>query len=674
MAEPQLDTTSKVAAINVRPVGDDWSAHAEPVTDSWESHAEPVHSALDTVKDVGTSLGRGVVKGTLALGGMVGDISNLVAKGSQQATNFIADKAGIDRGPQARDTFLPTNESLTKNLESVTGPLGKPETTAGKYAETVGEFVPAAATGPGGLIRKAITQAVIPGLASEAAGEATEGSALEPYARAVGGVAGGAGGALASRAGSAKTAIRAQIPSDLNARHIADADALIQASKAKGIDLTWPEALSHVYESPVLSDTQRILESAPQTRTKMQEFYRDRPQQFDKAALNEFDQIAPGTTTPSQIGPAAGEAATESIGDVRKAINAASEPYYQGAESVLLTPAEMQYVKRIPGYQEARDAVRGSPQLNSYVAHLPDNSVGFLNEVKKYFDQAKENAGSKFNPGKNHQVEAIHGKAAEATKQIGIAKSQDYEIALKIQEQARKQYLDPLLAGPLGRVAKTNETKKAIEALFPSNPLPNSHNEVATAVTALAKKNQWAATQLVRAYAESVFNEATKALQGGANQAGAAKFAVRIVGNPQQRENLRAAIESLPNGVQKWAGFNKFLDAAEASGTRQAIGSKTAFNEEELKKLSASGVTGELARTAGSPGKWLSYIGDKWSRWALGQNLNELATILTDPKSGAILQRIANMPSGSREAQLVAARAVLQAEQAAVNTREPPRK
>jgi hypothetical protein len=72
-------------------------------------------------------------------------------------------------------------------------------------------------------------------------------------------------------------------------------------------------------------------------------------------------KVAPGTRNPSQIGPQVGEAAQEHIGDVRKTINAASEPYYKAAESALFTPAEFAVVKSIPGYRESLKAVREAP-------------------------------------------------------------------------------------------------------------------------------------------------------------------------------------------------------------------------------------------------------------------------------------------------------------------------
>jgi DNA-binding GntR family transcriptional regulator len=640
--------------------------------DSWD--AFPEASGMDTVKDIAKSAGIGVGKGLISLGGAAGDLSNFLAKGSEKAGNFIAEKIGTEPSPPSAETMLPTNESITKRVESVTGDFYKPQTTPGHYAETVGEFVPAAMAGPGGVARKVALQAALPGVASEAAGQAAAGTAIEPYARAGAGIAAGLGGAFLTRPGSATQAIRSQLPEGVTQATVDDARQIMQNSLDRGIHLTWPEALSQAAGRPVLTDTQRILESAPSSRTRMQNFHAERPQQFDQAALNEFGHIAPGTVTPSQIGPQAGAAANESLQGVRQDINQAAQPYYDRAAQQLFTPQEFQQIQTIPGYAESLAAVRNNPQINWRVAHLPDNSVGVLNEVKKHFDQAALNAGSRFNPARNHQVQASNEMGASAARQIGIARSADYEIALAIQQQARQQILEPLLQGPLGRLAKRDiTTQKAIDALFPSNPLPNSHNEIHTAVSALVARNPGAATQLVRAHVESIFNEASQNLQGGANQFGAAKFANRIVGNVQQRANLQAAIEALPNGHALWNGFDNFLEAAEASGTRQAKGSLTAFNAQELKAMSGSNIAGEAIKTGLSPGKWWSLVSDKWGQWQLGRNLDELARIFTDPQSAGALRRIANMPRGSREAGYLVSRLILQAENSLVQPREAQR-
>lgn len=677
MAEPY-------AGENLGPLarsGAGWDAFPEapskPATDDWSAFPEKKTDYGAIAKDVAKSAGIGVARGVIGIGGMAGDLSNLGAKGIEKASDFISDQIGVDRyvrpkGGSILDN-IPTSASLTKNVEGVTGEFYKPQTTPGHYAETVGEFLPAAIAGPGGIGRKVAMQAVLPGIASEAAGQASAGTELEPYARAGAGILAGLGGAALSRPSGSAQAIRSQLPEGITQAVVDDARSLMVTAKAKGIDLTWPEALSQVSGKPVLSDTQRILESAPSSRARMQDFYAERPRQVDQAALNEFDRIAPGTRNPSQIGPQIGEAARENIGDVRKTINAASEPYYKAAESQLFTPQEFAVVKTIPGYKESLEAVRKAPDAWR-IAHLPDNSVGVLDKVKQHFDQQAKNAGSKFNPGQNQSVQSSHEMSASATKQAGIIKSAEYETALAIQQQAREQFLEPLLQGPLGRLAKKDvTTQKAIDVLFPTSPLPNSHNEIGDAVAALAKKNPGAATQLVRAHMESVFNEATKNLQGGPNQFGAAKFANKLTGNIQQRANLQAAVEALPNGKQIWQGVDNFLEAAEATGTRQAKGSLTAFNAQELRSMGGSNIIGETVKTGLSPGKWWSVVNDKWSQWKLGRNLDELARIFTDPKSAPVLKRIAGMPNGSREAQYLVSRLILQAENALVQPREPAR-
>ena len=74
-------------------------------------------------------------------------------------------------------------------------PSHAPQTTAGKYAYTIGSFLPGAlatpAEGPMGVLGNAIKFGVIPGAASEAVGEATAGTGIEPWARFVAGAGAG---------------------------------------------------------------------------------------------------------------------------------------------------------------------------------------------------------------------------------------------------------------------------------------------------------------------------------------------------------------------------------------------------------------------------------------------------------------------------------------------------
>lgn len=644
---------------------------------SWDSFPEAPPTDYG---GLAKATGIGLAKGAIGLPGMAGDAQTLLRKGAdylasklptppepdEQTLKFL-EKYG-NRGDEGPSFPLPGSADIQGQVEKVTGPFRQPQNQAETDAQTVGEFIPAAALGPGGMARKAVTQAAIPAAASITAGRYSD---QNPYVKALAGFVGGFSGA-AVRTGNAANTLRQQLPEFVTEAHITRAGNLIEAAGKRGIDLTWPEALSKVTGQPVLTDLQRMLESHPKSRPQMQTFMAERPQQVERAAQQGFDQLGPYHPSPSSIGPQAGTAATDVIGDVRGVINKASEPFYQRAESVLLTPAEMSHVKAIPGWTEARDAVRNNPQIGWRVAHLPDESVGFLNQVKKQFDQAAENASSKFNPAKNREVQSSNEMAASAVKQIGEVKSSDYQIALGIQQQARERILDPLLKGPLGQLAKKDPTtKKAIDALFPTSPLPGSEGEIRTAVYSIAQKRPQVAEQLVRAHAEMVFNEAAQALQGGANQFAGAKFAVRIAGNAQQRANLQAAIEALPHGNDRWKGFNNLLDILEATGTRQPKGSLTAFNAQELKAMQGGGAA-DIASLAASPGKWWTLANDKYKSWSLGQNLDELARIITNPNSGRALMAISRIPVGSSRAQALAGRLILQLGASTTEQRSKP--
>ena len=220
----------------------DYAVGGTPATKT----ATPPSGAASTLGDVASSFGRGVAKGAIGMAGLPGDVSNLVGEGVEKMGELFGAK------PQTVPELsgLPSSSTITKDVEGAAGKFGTPKTTAGKYAESVGEFVPSAVIGPGGLATKAATT-VAGGVGAETGGELTEGTGLEPYARFAGGLVGGAGSGFAAAEGqSAKLAARlpttAQIKDSAqaaykqveNARLIASQgslDGLVSATRA-GLD------------------------------------------------------------------------------------------------------------------------------------------------------------------------------------------------------------------------------------------------------------------------------------------------------------------------------------------------------------------------------------------------------------------------------------------------------
>ena len=156
---------------------------------------------VDTVSDAYKSFDAGVAKGTAGLLGSLGDLTNLGAKGIQKASDYVSDKLGLPRyeppaekGPIASLLDqIPTSESMLKEIKDRYyggQDLYEPQTTTGKYARSVGEAAPAALGGGGSAVARGLS-AVGSGVASEALGQLTEGTAAEPYARVAGAAVGG---------------------------------------------------------------------------------------------------------------------------------------------------------------------------------------------------------------------------------------------------------------------------------------------------------------------------------------------------------------------------------------------------------------------------------------------------------------------------------------------------
>ena len=144
------------------------------------------------VEDVLRSSGAGLRTGVESIFGTPQDLIGLGAAGVNKlfGTDYTGDVP-----------YLPSSEDIHEKTSEFVGPSYQPQTTAGKFARTASEFAGGSLL-PGGLAKNAVRAGIgaAAGLASEGAGQATEGTALEPWARAAGGLAAG-GGLEAGRSG-----------------------------------------------------------------------------------------------------------------------------------------------------------------------------------------------------------------------------------------------------------------------------------------------------------------------------------------------------------------------------------------------------------------------------------------------------------------------------------------
>lgn len=241
--------------------------------------------------DVEASFLSGVARGTANLADTPGQLFNagggLLARGLNAVgvPKTVTDEAVRSLGFGPMGTGSTAREGTA--LATAGGSEYKPQTRPGRYAASVGEFLPGAAL-TGGNARNLLTYGILPGLAAEAAGEATQGkrfpdtwpmvggASVEPVARA--------GAAIFSpiAATTAENVVRAAItPNPADPRFTEAARKLAD----EGVNITAGQAVG----SPNL----RYLED---TRPVTQNIMTEQADQFTAAALRRIGVDAKGAT------------------------------------------------------------------------------------------------------------------------------------------------------------------------------------------------------------------------------------------------------------------------------------------------------------------------------------------------------------------------------------------
>jgi hypothetical protein len=188
------------------------------------------YSTGEIAGDTAKSFGVGVGRGALQLGGMPGDIRETIASGVQRGADYLAPGYAPRAGAFASGLLAwnplspvfrgPTSAQLQGSVESVTGPFYQPKTVLGDYGQTAGEFLPGALVPEGGLATRVLRNWLLPAVSSETAGQVTQGTPAEHWARIAAAILGGAAGP------------RRALPSSRSAPEVAEA--LPPAARAGG--------------------------------------------------------------------------------------------------------------------------------------------------------------------------------------------------------------------------------------------------------------------------------------------------------------------------------------------------------------------------------------------------------------------------------------------------------
>lgn len=248
-------------------------------------------SASDIAADVAKSAGIGVVKTGIGMVGAGGDLRDLASA----SLDKVGEKLGFDPSsikkvaaavapytPFAAIPYAPTSHDIQSKIEGLTGEFYKPKTVAGEYAQTAGEFAPAAIGGGGGALAR-IGRALIPAATSETAGQLTKGTEAEPYARV-------AGALLSPMIPSAARRVITPIQTS------PDRAALANALRGEGIELTAGQATG----SKPLQWMESTLGDLPGSGGRAAETQTRQGEQFTAAALRRTGENA-NRATPEVV-------------------------------------------------------------------------------------------------------------------------------------------------------------------------------------------------------------------------------------------------------------------------------------------------------------------------------------------------------------------------------------
>lgn len=222
--------------------------------------AAPSGPKTNSIVDAIRSVPGGLAKGAAAIAGLPGDIQDLQTKGMGGILKlFGADPATVDKtnALMSEHQTLPTSGAINQNISQPFGGYYEPKTTAGKFTDTIGQFAPAMAA-PGSLLVRG-ARMIVPGAASEAAGEATAGKPYEGAARLVGALA-GAGGVGAARQLAESATVAKTIPSTSQIKQAANAaytkaeqaGVVVKNSEVKNLGNTITQAVEDAGIDPTL--------------------------------------------------------------------------------------------------------------------------------------------------------------------------------------------------------------------------------------------------------------------------------------------------------------------------------------------------------------------------------------------------------------------------------------
>lgn len=610
------------------------------------------------------------------------DLNSPLAPDRLAEMGYARDPLGVGAAIQQAGEAMPSAEDARRFLVDTVG-LPEPvraESGAGRMAQDIGAgVIQGAPFGVAGGVRGALMAGFGGGMGATFGAGARELNAPESVQTAaalIGGLIGGRGaGTARSIAQPTARKVMRDALRGLSRQEYTAARQVFDDARQIGSPVTWSEAINQVTGGRMkqLASAARVAEQSPGGSQVLAPVLAARPQANAAAMgaeLNRFEPMPAGTLR-SEVPFDLQTSARGAMREIQDARTQAVDPLYQTATSATVADVigprldDWLAVMNRPSVRNAWTdaqrvlADRGQP-VHQWIRQDADGNVIGIDDVPTARDiiEMDKALSTAIQRGRD----PVTGKITEAaTLGIGDARQALRDLARTIPgyDRARAAYgaiseqvVDPLSRTPIGRLADAPAEMTAQRGIL--SPLGRQETldppQIRQAVSLMRSQpgGDVAVRDWTKVNLQSVFDEASQNLTGGANEWGAAVFAKAIRGNAQQRANLQALIESLPQGHQRWQGFERMLEVFEAQGKRQPAGSLTAFNTEAIQGLKA-GRFG-VSMTDISPFKAKTAVSEAIDRWRYGANAEDLARLLTDPESAGQLMRLAMMNPRHRDA------------------------
>lgn len=565
------------------------------------------------------------------------------------------------KGPPVSQ-YLASAGDIERGLEQTLGPSfgvrKEPTGAAGRLAGGVYEFLGAGA-GP--------RVATLAGGGASAAGEGTRliagdrpgdpGLEYEPYARLAGGLIGSLGTAgLAGKERAVSREIR-ETTRGISPRKFRAAAALEARSRAQGIPLTGPEALSPSATHP-LSRTAQYVATSPHG-TQLANALTGRPGMIRRALQNAARQMAPGQAgEPSAIAARAAGAAESRLQRATRARTRRTSQFFEKAAEGEIRASDAQgVIRRID--RQLRDTAPGTA-VHRELTRLRDmlgesRRIGPLQDFYKNLREVrfKDRPGATDTISKTEQAQ-LRPVLARLQASFGRG-SQDYRAGRRNYRELSRRLVDPLVRGPVKQMAEaggktqkayTPEADASINKVIRQMRDPNEIGPkgIAELSRNMNRQDPRAFPELARRWIEDTAKKSGEKIQGAPINPQIGTNFYKAVFGETPKANTNAVLRGVAqaHGVNANAyvrGWRNFMKVIERTGRIPQAGSPT-------ESLTSTGVrvgTGGLQ-------EWRNRI--LQFKFNVGKGrVQELARIFTQEGSVNEMLRLSRLKPESRQAQ-----------------------